>query len=192
MRASHGTAGWACKAASQEADLPRLRSARRSLHPRSSEQSERPVFPVCKKGLKFSEDVSKVATACVTDAWARMHSALLVTYHDNMYMHQTLHTTAVHSQVAWYSLIMRFVHPHGPNSSASMHRCHTVTVRDACVQTILRVASALTIRSRTFARAIACHQLLPSSSVRNSGHDRACCQLPAASSLIASPSVEAK
>ena len=30
--ASQGTAGWACKAASQEADLARLRSARRSLH----------------------------------------------------------------------------------------------------------------------------------------------------------------
>ena len=32
MGASHGTADWACKAATQEADLPRLQRARRGLH----------------------------------------------------------------------------------------------------------------------------------------------------------------
>ena len=32
MRASHGTAGWVCKAVSQEADLTRLTRARRGLH----------------------------------------------------------------------------------------------------------------------------------------------------------------
>ena len=46
MGASHRTAGWACKAPGQAADLVRLRSARRGLHRRSSGQVQDP-FPNC-------------------------------------------------------------------------------------------------------------------------------------------------
>ena len=38
--ASHGTAGWACKAATQEADLPRLRAPDEASIARSSEPSK--------------------------------------------------------------------------------------------------------------------------------------------------------
>ncbi len=48
---SHGTAGWVCKAASQEADLPRLRSARRSLHREIVGGVQVGLGPICKKGL---------------------------------------------------------------------------------------------------------------------------------------------
>ena len=49
--ASYGATGWACKAASQEADLARLRSARRSLHREIVGAVQVGCVPVCKKGL---------------------------------------------------------------------------------------------------------------------------------------------
>ena len=53
MRASHGTAGWACKAADHEADLQALSSARRSRHQSCVGQSGLPRVPMCEKGLSL-------------------------------------------------------------------------------------------------------------------------------------------
>ena len=50
--ASHGTAGWTCKAACHAADLERLRSARRSLHRELVGAVQAKFFNLCLKGLK--------------------------------------------------------------------------------------------------------------------------------------------
>ena len=50
--ASHGTAGWACKAATQEADLPRLQRARRASIARFVGAVQGRSRNLCLKGLK--------------------------------------------------------------------------------------------------------------------------------------------
>ena len=54
MRASHGTAGWACKAAGRAADLPRRWSARRSIHRDLVGAVQVGCGPICKKGLTYA------------------------------------------------------------------------------------------------------------------------------------------
>ena len=49
--ASHGAAGWTCKAAGHAADLERLRSARRSLHRELVGAVQDKFFNLCLKGL---------------------------------------------------------------------------------------------------------------------------------------------
>jgi hypothetical protein len=50
--ASHGTAGWACKAATQEADLPRLTRAQRGLHRELVGAVQAESRNMCLKGLR--------------------------------------------------------------------------------------------------------------------------------------------
>ena len=57
--ASHGTTGWACKAATQEADLPRLQRARRGLHREIVGAVQGRSRNLCLKGLRFFEYVSE-------------------------------------------------------------------------------------------------------------------------------------
>ena len=54
MGASHGTAGWARKAARDEADLVKLRSARRAVHRDLVGAVQDKFFNLCLKGLSFS------------------------------------------------------------------------------------------------------------------------------------------
>ena len=140
-----------------------------------------------RKRLRFSEDVSKVAKVSVTGARGTQTAGptnIPASIGNRRYI--------LHSRVTFDSLVMRHACLQGPSSSTSMVRCHTVTVRGTRTRPRLRTAPALSMRSHVFARALACLHLITSLSVRARGHDRAHCQPPAASSLVALPALEAR
>ena len=57
MAPSHGATGWACKATSEEADLERLRSARRAVHRDLVGAVQDKFFNLCLKGLTVNVNV---------------------------------------------------------------------------------------------------------------------------------------
>ena len=77
----------------------------------------------------------------------------------------------LHTTFALYGPARHNEHLRGSDSVSHLSKYLTVTVRDTRTQARLRTTPALSVRSREFVRALPCHQLVHSLSVRASGHD---------------------